>query len=374
MIMKKERAATFPNRSFSFSAAPFTAFSAVRSRAAHDNAIYNVVIKRILIFKSRMSPNNASSNLTSRFAAIRSMDEYQDYAKFDENGERDWEDGQWIDGEFVSRGLKRGRQQSKDDAIYGIFGDDSDDDDQRDGKSMGKRGMGRKKSDFTRPVGFVSKGVNNSKGDVQYTSVDVKPPGGGQGEGDGLGFRPSFAPPSRMTPQEEDDDEREVLTTALGSRIKKQVAERRQAGHEERETDKQWNQVKSTDPSFATFEKHTKGIGMKLLAKMGFKPGEGLGSGKGGIVKPIEVQVRPKGQALGFGSRHRDDDDDDEGQQRVKESGKASTSHKAPALDQKRGGEQGGGGGRMWKKKNKEVRMKREYRTAEEVCTLHPSP
>ena len=34
--------------------------------------------------------------------------------------------------------------------------------------------------------------------------------------------------------------------------------------------------------------------------------------GKDGIIKPIEVQLRPKGQALGFGVRHRDDEWDEE--------------------------------------------------------------
>ena len=287
------------------------------------------------------------------------MDEYQDYVKFDENGERDFEDGQWIDGEFVARGLKRGRQQSKEDAIYGVFGEDSDDD-----QRAGKRGMERKESNFTRPVGFVSKGVDNgSKEDDEYNPVEVRPAGG-------LGFQPSFASASRMEQQEEDDDENEVLATALGSRIKKQVAERRQTGLEEREMDKQWQQVKSADPSFATFEKHTKGIGMKLLAKMGFKPGEGLGAGKGGIAKPIEVQVRPKGQALGFGSRHRDTDEEDD---RARGSNKASTSAAEASAPEMRGGAAGGGGGggggRMWKKKNKEARTRREYRTADEVVS-----
>ncbi|MFN3279944.1 MAG: hypothetical protein ACK41Y_16375, partial [Paracoccus hibiscisoli] len=53
------------------------------------------------------------------------------------------------------------------------------------------------------------------------------------------------------------------------------------------------------DAEFGKFEKHTKGIGLKLLRKWGFQGR--MGKHEQGIANPIAVKVRPKNLGLQFG-------------------------------------------------------------------------
>lgn len=56
---------------------------------------------------------------------------------------------------------------------------------------------------------------------------------------------------------------------------------------------------KSSSSKFGAFEVHTKGFGSKMMAKMGFVEGTGLGKDGQGMVQPIEVAQRPKSLGLG---------------------------------------------------------------------------
>ncbi|KAL8236953.1 hypothetical protein R6Q59_018034 [Mikania micrantha] len=56
---------------------------------------------------------------------------------------------------------------------------------------------------------------------------------------------------------------------------------------------------KSGNVQFGSFEKHTKGFGSKMMAKMGFVEGMGLGRDSQGIVQPLVASRLPKSRGLG---------------------------------------------------------------------------
>jgi len=213
--------------------------------------------------------------------------------------------------------------------------------------------------------------------------------GAGLGAG-GLGFRPAAAPV-----KEEEADEG-FLPTSFGRRIKAAAEERRQKeasnakaakqnnkNHQQGETHGGKGGLGSSNGSsrgattaagtIGTFELHTKGIGSKLLSQMGWKEGHGLGRDGKGIAKPLEAKLRPKGMGMGFGDRREPRLVPEKPLGESKEEEEIKKRHQ----DKKGGG--GGGGakinkkanlrveGGLWRKKMAEGRVKRTFRTADEL-------
>ncbi|KAG8378618.1 hypothetical protein BUALT_Bualt07G0004200 [Buddleja alternifolia] len=235
------------------------------------------------------------------------MDEYQEMEKF--GMDNDYEDGQWIGGEFYGKRRQK-RSQTKEDVLYGVFADGDSDSDDGFGSKKRRKGLA-KKADYTKPVSFVSTGSvmpsqeidNNSKEDNEIQEEDdLKPAGLGLGASSGLGFGSASSNHEVGNTHKDKDEDDVFLPSAFGKKIMEGAQLRREREKEKSRLAKKSSQSdkRDLDPSgVGAFEKHTKGIGMRLLEKMGYKGG-GLGKNAQGIVAPIEAKLRPKNMGMGF--------------------------------------------------------------------------
>ncbi|KAG9449842.1 hypothetical protein H6P81_009807 [Aristolochia fimbriata] len=200
---------------------------------------------------------------------------------------------------YYGKRKKEKRTQTKEDALYGVFADSDSD-------SLQGFTRKRKKADLSKPVSFVSTATVVPNEEVDKSN-DLKEKEGQDGMGKGLGFRVSprglgFGKDSSAQREEvfhdnnTNGDDDNFLPTALGRRIK-EGARRREKEREKLRTHKKVRDSRSGE--VGEFERHTKGIGMKLLEKMGYTSG-GLGKHEQGVVVPIEAKLRPKNMGMGF--------------------------------------------------------------------------
>lgn len=217
--------------------------------------------------------------------------------------EKDFENGHWgNDGEFYGKRRDKRPAQTKDDVLYGVFASgDSDSSDGGGGSRKRRKELSKKATDFTKPVSFVSIGTVMPTQEIdRNTKEDNSNNGSGLGfaSSSGLGFGANGADVDMQEEEEEDDaDEDNFLPTALGKKIKTAAQQRRDKEREEKLKSSKKNSSSKKD--VGQFEQHTKGIGKKLLEKMGYKGG-GLGKNAQGIVAPIEAKLRPKNMGMGF--------------------------------------------------------------------------
>ncbi|KAG6458611.1 septin-interacting protein 1 [Manduca sexta] len=167
-----------------------------------------------------------------------------------------------LDNEFNPN---RSRRAKKEQQIYGVWAKDSDEEDNED--NVRKRT--RKPKDFSAPIGFVAGGVQQAGKKKEKKELEPAEPSTS---------RPKFAANSSDEEQLEEPDESETAGI------------RRQG---------QGMRPPNLGGNVGTWEKHTKGIGAKLLLQMGYQPGKGLGKDLQGISAPVEATVRKGRGAIG---------------------------------------------------------------------------
>ncbi|XP_005874655.1 PREDICTED: tuftelin-interacting protein 11-like [Myotis brandtii] len=152
--------------------------------------------------------------------------------------------------------------QTKEEATYGVWAE-PDSDEER--PSLGDKWA----RDYSAPVTFISAGIK--KGAVEEAELE-----------------------------DSDDEEKPVKQ---GKFPKDFWPKKSKMGGNFKPSQKGFAGGTKSFMDFGSWERHTKGIGQKLLQKMGYVPGRGLGKNAQGIITPIEGKQRKGRGAVGaYGS------------------------------------------------------------------------
>ncbi|RZB66647.1 sip1/TFIP11 interacting protein [Asbolus verrucosus] len=162
----------------------------------------------------------------------------------------------------------------------GIWADDSDN--EADERPSFKS---RKPKSYTAPIGFVAGGVQQA-GKNNDKAVTKKEESGSDDE------RPTTSFKSKNSSSESDE---ELPRPGFGGAQSTVTEITGDIAGLRNKTNKSGSNLKG----MGNWERHTKGIGAKLLLQMGFQPGRGLGKDLQGISAPVEAHQRKGRGAIG---------------------------------------------------------------------------
>lgn len=205
----------------------------------------------------------------------------------------------------------RRRRPTKNQQIYGIWADDSDDETESSGRRnrAGASGSNKQSKDYTAPIGFVAGGVQQSGKKKEKVEEEKK-----ESDADDAGDNTSSESESEARPS----------MSGVGMKGRSGMGGMgAMGGMAGFRTAFNTASVSTSSKGVGNWEQHTRGIGAKLLLQMGYEPGRGLGKELQGIAQPVQAHLRKgrgaigaygpeKGQTVGDGKDVKKKMDEDE--------------------------------------------------------------